>query len=875
MRIRTRASRHALPTLFALVAAASITMLAPAPALAQRIDFAQPLQFNADAGLDLGSSDTRTAQRAVLAVGDDTWVTGRRDDPGEDDVYVARFGPGGQQALLRRYDLGADDTGIALAPAAGGGVYVAAISRGRSGGPPRVFVLRIASDGALALRHELANAGTWTSLGLELLLSTDGAGGLITGLNAVEPGGTPAIVLTRLQDQGASASRAWQSILRPTAEGYDQLGVAWAPAADRVAVSMQVRINSSNERPFTALLGAADGGLIASTVADVNAQRVLPVAFISDGSLSVVVREAFSNIVRLLRYTSNGFPFGSTTLTCSTQDCEIDAMTVTSDGATWVIGTDFTEDAAVLLRFAPPGMLNFTRRYAFGARSSGRGVAAVGTAVDIGLNARLDPGDISSTRWLVGRVDASGTPADASGFLVASSRSANLVTMQRAANGVLSLAGAESIDFGRVVVAQMVTSEPSARFVASPAPSPTGAEFPSHGRALLLDALGQPVVVFNARGNDFRGVGVRAFTAAGTPRWSFDSSPLLREASPSATLDPSGRLSLVSAVGNFPAGQLAVRQFGADGSLLQGPNFNNEAGVGPPLVAAAADGTRVLAARLGQTSIVVRMIEADGQPRWRRVITPGGQFPSVAGVFRLPDGDAVVMYAPDTSVGGSVVTQRLARFDGAPAAPVTVATDGPGFTQQVKQDGSRLLAAIVDNTQVRFACFDLIANAVCFNQAGPAGDAASFADMDFDLSQNTLYAGMTTLGGTPTPRLLALNATTGAVLADATLGARPVRAVRGVFVRGGNPVLVADRQPDGGPESQGLEMFTLSPQGQLLAQASLNAGQRLELDQLRYDAVADRAYLLGTRTPIDGAAEPSLLGVAFDRPAQVFADGFE
>jgi hypothetical protein len=131
--------------------------------------------------------------------------------------------------------------------------------------------------------------------------------------------------------------------------------------------------------------------------------------------------------------------------------------------------------------------------------------------------------------------------------------------MQRAANGVLSLAGAESIDLSRIVVAQMVTGEPSARFVASPAPSPTGAEFPSHARALLLDPLGQPVVVFNARGNDFRGVGVRAFTAAGTPRWSFDSSSLLREASPSVTFDPSGRLSLVSAVGNFPAGQLGVR----------------------------------------------------------------------------------------------------------------------------------------------------------------------------------------------------------------------------------------------------------------------------------------------------------------------------
>jgi hypothetical protein len=147
--------------------------------------------------------------------------------------------------------------------------------------------------------------------------------------------------------------------------------------------------------------------------------------------------------------------------------------------------------------------------------------------------------------------------------------------------------------------------------------------------------------------------------------------------------------------------------------------------------------------------------------------------------------------------------------------------------------------------------------------------------MDFDPAQDTLYVGLTALGNPTTPRLLALNATTGAVRADATLGARPVRAVRGVFVRGGNPVLVADRQPEGGPESQGLEMFTFTPQGQLLEQASLNAGQRLEVDQLRYDAVADRAYLLGTRTPLRGAAEPSLLGVAFDRPAQVFADGFE
>jgi hypothetical protein len=49
----------------------------------------------------------------------------------------------------------------------------------------------------------------------------------------------------------------------------------------------------------------------------------------------------------------------------------------------------------------------------------------------------------------------------------------------------------------------------------------------------------------------------------------------------------------------------------------------------------------------------------------------------------------------------------------------------------------------------------------------------------------------------------------------------------------------------------------------------------LERDRLRYDPVADRAYLLATRVPPHGAAEPTMVGVAFALPAMVFADGFE
>jgi hypothetical protein len=529
----------------------------------------------------------------------------------------------------------------------------------------------------------------------------------------------------------------------------------------------------------------------------------------------------------------------------------------------------------VLLRFDPAGVPTWTRRYPFGARSNGRSVSAIGTAVDIGLDARLDDNDRSTTRWLVGRVDATGSPTDTTGFLVEPSRSANLVTMQRAANGVLSLAGGEAIDQGRVMVAQMVSSEPAARFLVAATPGSAPAEFFSTDVALQLDTQGRPLVAFRKRGNDFRGFGVRAFTAAGSVRWSADSDPLLREQDPSAALDAQDRLSVATAVGNFPPSQLGLRQFGPDGALLQGPTFSAEPGISGPLTAVAADGTRLLAASLGESSVVVRLIEATGQTRWRRVITTGGSFPRAYGIFRLPGGDAAILYTPGFGPPAGLVGQRLAQSDGAPAAPISVAAVGFGFPRRVQQDGARVLAAVVDDSRVQFACFDFLANNVCFNREGPTLDLATFADMAFDPAQATLYAGLTAAGSVARPRLIALDSTTGAVRADTTLEERPVSAVRGVFVRGGNPVLVANRRPDAGSGSPGLEMYTLSPQGQLLEQASLNAGQRLEVHQLRYDPVADRAYLLATRVPPQGAAEPSLVGVAFDRPAQVFSDGFE
>jgi hypothetical protein len=176
---------------------------------------------------------------------------------------------------------------------------------------------------------------------------------------------------------------------------------------------------------------------------------------------------------------------------------------------------------------------------------------------------------------------------------------------------------------------------------------------------------------------------------------------------------------------------------------------------------------------------------------------------------------------------------------------------------------------------VRFPCFDFAAQALCFNQPGPTVQTATFADLRLDASGSRLFAGLTTGNGAARPRMLALDTATGQITADTTLADRPVDAVRGVLVRDGNPVLVANRTADGGVGSPGLELFTLSPQGAAISQASLSTGQRFELLQVEYDAASDRAYLLGTRTPRDGAEQPSLLGVAFDRPPQVFADGFE
>lgn len=855
----------------AVVAIAILPFMSTAQA--QRVDFVQPLLHTVDAGVDLGSGDTRTARNAVLAVGDRTWVTGRRDDPGEDDVYVARFGPDGTQELYREYDLGGGDTGIALADAGGGAVYVAA--RTSSQGPQRITLLRVQPDGALAWRRELENAGTWAFLQNDLVLLTDGQGGLVVGLNGSQQDGAPLFFLARLQDAGTAAMPVWQSTLQPPARAYDQLGLAWSSDGSRIALAALAFVQFNDPRPFVAVVAAANGGVIASTLGAGPVNRVLPPRYAPDGTLRVATKTQFAPTVGLLRFNANGGALGATSTTCSTADCEIDDLTVTTDGATFVVGTDFNGSGALLLRFTAAGAPDWSRRYAFGARSNGRVVSAAGTSVDIGLDARIDANDRGTSRWLVGRVDASGTPSDASGFLVTPSRSANLVAASRGAGGTLSLAGDEAIDLGRVVVAQIASAESAPRFLVGFAPTLAPAEFRGVAVELRLDPDGRPVLAFDRRGNDLRGFSVRAFAADGTLRWSADSDPLLREQEPSLAVDALGRASVISTVGNFPQSQFGARLFAADGAPLQGPSFVAEPGISLPVSALAADGTRLLAATVGDASIAIRLIEANGQTRWRRTITTGGSFPRVWGVFRLPSGDAALLYTPGFGVTQALIGQRFAQSDGTPGPASSANTTNFGFPQRLIQREARVFAAVTDDERVRFPCFDFAADALCFNQQGPTGDTATFADLRLDASGSRLFAALTTFGGAARPRMLALDATTGQIATDVTLTDRPIAAVRGVFVRDGNPVLVADRAADGGAGSPGLELFTLSPLGAPISQASLNAGQRLELLRVEYDETSDRAYLVANRTPLDGATQPSLIGVAFDRPPQVFADGFE
>lgn len=847
-------------------------LLPAAAVLAQRVVFQQPLQFEGDPGVDLGTGDPVGARSALLARADATWVVGRRDDPGEDELYVQRIAPDGAVLLERALDLGGADYGLAVAPAEGTDVYIGAQSR--LAGENRIVLLRLATDGRIVWRFDLPNPGLWRDLFSDLSIAVVDGSSLVLASTAIAIGSETTLVqLARVEDRGGLAQLGWQSTLQPGTGGIDSLGIAPSPDGTRIAVGAAARGATFERRPFLALVNAANGGLVTSTLDAGTVNGMLAPRFAPDGSIRLVAESSASRGVRLLRFSPAGAFVGATDGTCGASICRPGRAVITSDGATVVAAQDFGSNAALLYRFAADGSQQWVRTYTAGEFSRIPALLPAGTAVDIVVSSRLVDADSLSERWLPARIDAAGQPATAVDLPQIDADGSEVVTMARAPDDTLWIASSIVRERGSIRVGRYTPGSTGLDALVAPRVGPLPVQQFGFARLLQRDPDGRPVVAFEVEGNGRQGIGARGFDAGGVLRWSLLSDPASRERSPALTIDPAGRIGLASIAGGPTASQLALRRLDADGAPSGPVQFIGESGAITPFAAAAADGTRAVAFGTVDGDIVVRLTGVDGAQRWRTGIPTGVSFTTVTGLGFLGDGDVVVLYAAGFDADASLRVQRLARADGSAAAPLIVPANGFASVVAFATLGQRVFAALETNL-TRVLIIDVGAGGVVSVDLGPSS-TAKVRDLVLSADGTRLYAAGTRYDPEPRPRLLARDATTGGVILDVTVADGAPGEGRAALLRGNDVVLVAERSPDPNRGSEGAELSTIAPDGTVLSRASINAGPRLAIREARYDPATDRAWLLGNAVAPDGTLAPTVLGVAFDAPARIFADGFE
>lgn len=860
--------QHMLAALALLLAVAFVPATA---ALAQRVVFQQPLQFEGDPGVDLGIGDPVGARSALLARADSTWVVGRRDDPGEDELYIKRIAPDGAILLERAIDLGGADYGLVVAPAEGTDVYIGTLSRLAS--QNRIVLLRLAADGRVVWRFDLPNPGLWRDLLSDLSIVVDGSN-LVLASTAFAIGSENTLIqFARVEDRGGFAQLGWQSTLRLGTNTIESLGIAPSPDGTRIAVGATARGAGIEARPFLALINAATGGVVTSTLDTGTVFSTLAPRFTPDGSIRLVAESSTTRSVRLLRFSAAGALVGSTDGTCGANTCRPTRAVITSDGATVVSAQDFGNNAALLYRFGADGTQQWVRSYAAGEFNHIPALLPAGTAVDIVVSSRLSDTDSLSERWVPARIDSAGQPATAVGLPRIDVDGSEVATMARAPDGTLWIGSAVRRERGSIRVGRYTPGNTGLDALVAPGSGPLPVQQFGFARLLQRDPAGRPVVAFEVEGNGRQGIGARAFDANGVLRWSLLSDPASRERSPALTVDPAGRIGLASIAGDPAASQLALRRLDADGAPSGPAQFLGEPGAITPFAATAADGTRAVAFSTVGGEVVVRLTGVDGAQRWRTGFPTGMSVARVTALGFLGDGDVVVLYTVGSGADSSLRVQRLARADGSAASPVIVPANGFASVVSFAVVGQRVFAAL-ETGIMRVLIIDVGAGGVVSIDLGPSS-AARVRDLALSADGTRLYAAGTRYNPEPRPRLLARDATTGGPIYDVTVTDGAPGEGRAALVRGSDVVLVAERSPDPSRGSEGAELSTIAPDGTVLSRASINAGPRLAIREARYDPATDRAWLLGNAVAPDGTLAPAVLGVAFDAPARIFADGFE
>jgi hypothetical protein len=846
-----------------VVAMFALLALGSGAATAQRVVFDRPIQVDGVPVAIVGDGDTLRSRRAAALDQGRTWLVGTRESERESDLFLMRLSSTGAIELQRTFDLGGDDRGIALLPTGSGEAWIAATTR--SPQRTRALLLRVAGDGRVVWRFELPSGGQWESVEQDLQLFRLPGGELILGGTAFTgSSGTQIVHLQRLRDLGDRAELVWQSTVSVGTTPHDQLGLDISPDGLRIAIAARLGLVS---QIYIGLASTSNGAVVAAQTVGDQEFIVLPPMFAPDGSLRVVGESRSAKTGRVVRVGANGAILGVTNASCTATRCRPTAATVTSDGATVVGGQDFDTSAALLQRFDAGGAPTWTRSYTVGGFNTIGSMVADGTGVVFGLDTRTIVEDPASTVWAVGRIDASGLPGDAGGLDRAQSGGADLVVLLRDADGSVRIAGNPTNTPRRLRVARHTAGD-TFDFLVGPATQPVSVDPFEIGRHLHLDAQGRPTVVFGRERED-AGIGALGFDTAGATRWSYLSDAQAGERWHASAMDADGRLTLAAIAGPFASAQLAVRRLTSAGTPDGPIALYGESGAFQSVATASADGSRTVALGLVDDRIVVRRIAADGQLAWRSVFAPGGTFLRLEALATLANGDLGLVYAIGFDDDARLVGLRFARDTGTVGTPIVYDVRPGGFVPgPAIVDGQRMIVALQAN-QPRIMCFDF-GTGSCWTLTYVAGEAV--AAIALDAASNTLYVAGTTSGGRA--RLTALDRNTGVPRFDRALVDAPPGQGHSVFVREGQPVLMATRSaPDGSIE--GLEFHRITAQGDVVDRGSLNFGPRIIPLDTAWSADVGRLYLTSNRVLPDGSFGTHLASVAIDEPGRIFADSFD
>lgn len=836
------------------------------------------------AGLDVGTADQRTSRDAVLGIDGKTWVAGRKDDPGEDDFFIARFDAAGQREFMHVIDLGGAESGGALLAADDGGVYASAGSR-TVGGPTSLKLMRFDADGQLlwtrsiqgidgqaSSRTTLARHGSQVYLAYSIL--------------DPNPPNDHSFEIAQTIDLGTSWQAGWQASYLVPDGNFDQVNLSIRPDGQRLAFSTLMW--GSPLRHYLVLVNAANGAVAGSHEGTTALRRVLKAAFASDGSIRMATRTSATGAgsedeIQLLRFSGTAALQGSTAFTCA-DNCRIDALVVTSDDASFVLGgeTDGTDPEQVLaVRFDQAGVFSWARRFTVATR--GNAVDAVGrdTGVVFGIDAVLEDTGGNVRYQGVGRLDAAG---DLTGEGIVSSESDNstLVALDVDASGIAHLAGSDSRSIGRVIVSQYLPGDPDVSFLVDHGPAPTAVEVRTIG-SLVLDPSELPVTAFSIEFFQENRVGLRALDAAGNQRWQVTSDGVAGERDSVVAATGSNELVWASRVGFGAGAQLGVRRIAADtGVATQLPLFLAENSPQNVKTAGTTDGTALVGASVGvPNGIVLRLFAANGQPQWRTQVGDDDSRDLVDVGF-LANGDPVSVYQARPGFLGTDI--HVQRYDLATGAAGTELTRiDPDFSERVERiviKGDRVYTVGSREShgsggtdrQMQVLCFDFATQAECWPGVLQAGTGAGFGIV-VDVATDRVYAaGQMDNGSGSEAVLLAIDDVDGSVAWQQTLSGF---AGRDVFVRNGEAVLVAERlnTTNGAGDAVGLAGFT--PGGNPAFQRTLVSGQRLEPIAGRYDADSDQLYLLAESARSGQLFTPTVLGIPMVTPDLIFFDRFQ